>query len=87
MASSLMLAAAEGNLQKVQDLLNEATVADIEFKGMFNRRPDLRRAQQASVNTTDAANFRPLDQNGVTALIEAVRNGHVDVVRTLLDKG
>ena len=27
------------------------------------------------------------DQNGMTPLIEAVKNGHYDVVKTLLDKG
>lgn len=31
--------------------------------------------------------FRLPDQDGVTPLIEAVKNGHVEVVKALLDKG
>ncbi|KAF9527748.1 hypothetical protein CPB83DRAFT_869795 [Crepidotus variabilis] len=59
MATHLMQAAAAGDLQKVQELLSEATVGDIESK----------------------------DHTGVTALIEAVRNGHAEIVRALLEKG
>ncbi|KAF9015578.1 hypothetical protein BDQ17DRAFT_1341310 [Cyathus striatus] len=59
MVSPLWKACSEGDLQKVNDLLNDASTLDIELK----------------------------DHTGVTPLIEAVRNGHVDVVRTLLDKG
>jgi len=32
-------------------------------------------------------NISYLDHTGITPLIEAVRNGHLEVVRALLDKG
>ncbi|KAH9937223.1 uncharacterized protein B0H18DRAFT_1081474 [Fomitopsis serialis] len=36
---------------------------------------------------TSYAEIETKDQNGVTPLIEAVKNGHVEVVKALLDKG
>ncbi|KAI0361359.1 hypothetical protein OH77DRAFT_1433449 [Trametes cingulata] len=59
MVSPLWKACSEGNLEKVVELLQDATPVDIEVK----------------------------DHTGVTPLIEAVKNGHVEIVRVLLDKG
>ncbi|KII94153.1 hypothetical protein PLICRDRAFT_50137 [Plicaturopsis crispa FD-325 SS-3] len=59
MVSTLWKACSEGNLELVNDVLQEASTVDIEIK----------------------------DHTGVTPLIEAVRNGHVEIVRALLDKG
>ncbi|KIM47811.1 hypothetical protein M413DRAFT_210049 [Hebeloma cylindrosporum] len=59
MVSPLWKACADGDLQRTNELLADATALDVELK----------------------------DHTGVTPLIEAVRNGHIDVVRALLDKG
>ncbi|KAI8980764.1 hypothetical protein BD414DRAFT_420239 [Trametes punicea] len=59
MVSPLWTACSEGNLEKVVELLQDATPVDVEVK----------------------------DHTGVTPLIEAIRNGHVEVIRALLDKG
>ncbi|KAF8167704.1 hypothetical protein B0H34DRAFT_792399 [Crassisporium funariophilum] len=59
MVSLLWKASSDGDLQKVFELLSEASAVDVELK----------------------------DHTGVTPLIEAVRNSHVEVVRALLDKG
>ncbi|KAH7885973.1 hypothetical protein F5I97DRAFT_1182741 [Phlebopus sp. FC_14] len=59
MVSSLWNACAEGNIEIVLALLNDASSVDIEIR----------------------------DHTGATPLHEAVKNGHVDVVKALLDKG
>ncbi|KAI0673383.1 hypothetical protein C8Q78DRAFT_1067726 [Trametes maxima] len=59
MVSPLWKASSDGDLEKVVELLKEATPVDIEVK----------------------------DHTGATPLIEAVKNGHVEIVRVLLDKG
>ncbi|KZT05834.1 uncharacterized protein LAESUDRAFT_743609 [Laetiporus sulphureus 93-53] len=59
MVSPLWKACSEGNLENVNELLKEASTADIEVN----------------------------DHDGVTPLIEAVKNGHIEVVKVLLEKG
>ncbi|KAH9898152.1 hypothetical protein C8Q73DRAFT_744230 [Cubamyces lactineus] len=59
MVSPLWKACSEGNLEKVVEILKDATPVDIEVK----------------------------DHTGVTPLIEAIKSGHVEIVRVLLDKG
>ncbi|KZT55017.1 hypothetical protein CALCODRAFT_485065 [Calocera cornea HHB12733] len=59
MVSPLWRAASDGDLEKVQELLKEATSVDVEIK----------------------------DHTGATPLIQSIRNGHVEVVRVLLDHG
>ncbi|KAI0348342.1 hypothetical protein BDW22DRAFT_78702 [Trametopsis cervina] len=59
MVSALWKACSDGDLEKVHELLNEASQADLEVQ----------------------------DHAGVTPLIEAVKNAHVEVVRALIDKG
>ncbi|EJT99955.1 hypothetical protein DACRYDRAFT_117574 [Dacryopinax primogenitus] len=59
MVSPLWRAASDGDLEKVQELLKEASSVDVEIK----------------------------DHTGATPLIQAIRNGHVEVVRVMLDNG
>ncbi|KAI0308304.1 hypothetical protein B0F90DRAFT_1813583 [Multifurca ochricompacta] len=59
MVSDLWQASSDGDLNKVNELLAQASPLDIEEK----------------------------DQDGVTPLIAAVKNGHRDVVKALLDHG
>ncbi|KAG6817722.1 hypothetical protein H0H87_004513 [Tephrocybe sp. NHM501043] len=76
MASALNNACAAGDLDAVRDILAAAAAAaDIELQG--EQRPWPRPHCDSPL----------ADQHGVTPLIEAVRNGHIEVVRALLDKG
>jgi len=77
MVSALWKACADGDLQRTNELLAEATALDVELKGPI--------LPFSALHTTHIT--YPPDHTGVTALIEAVRNGHVDVVRALLEKG
>ncbi|KAI0814812.1 hypothetical protein BC629DRAFT_1435938 [Irpex lacteus] len=59
MVSALWKASSDGDLDKLNELLNESSPADLEVQ----------------------------DHAGSTPLIEAVKNGHVEVVRALIEKG
>ncbi|KAG6875955.1 hypothetical protein C0993_006585, partial [Termitomyces sp. T159_Od127] len=74
MASALSTACSSGDADAVRALLDAAAPADLEAKGLCPCAPA-------------AAHSPPADQFGVTPLIEAVRNGHADIVQALLDKG
>lgn len=78
MALPLLKACSEGNLPAVSDLLLITNPADIELRG-------------SPLPSVCCSFLIPLftfaDESGSTPLIEAVKNGHVDVIRALLDKG
>ncbi|KAG6862172.1 hypothetical protein C0995_004254 [Termitomyces sp. Mi166 len=74
MVSALWNACSSGDADAVRDILNDASPADIDAQGPCLPMP-----------TT--AHSPPADQFGVTPLIEAVRNAHIDIVKALLDKG
>ncbi|KAG6911593.1 hypothetical protein DXG01_011896 [Tephrocybe rancida] len=77
MVSALWNACSAGDVDAVRDILNDANPVDIELKGSFKS------SQAPQTNP----HLMPIDHFGVTPLIEAVRNAHIDVVRALLDKG
>jgi ankyrin repeat protein len=78
MVSPLWKACSAGDLQNVIELLKEASSIDIEIKGHF--------AFLRKFNLKLNIHLYP-DHTGSTPLIEAIRNGHIEVVRALLDKG
>ncbi|KAG5654718.1 hypothetical protein H0H81_007474 [Sphagnurus paluster] len=75
MVSALWKACSAGDLTAVQGLLADATTVDLEIRGQCPFAPYQNSTQCSS------------DHSGATPLIEAVRNGHVDVVKALLEKG
>jgi len=80
MVSPLWNAASEGNIDTLLALLHNASPADIEIKGMS--------LFLVSALSRVFLNFHFLiDHTGATPLQEAVKNGHLDVVKALLDKG
>ena len=80
MVSPLWNAASEGNVESVRALLHNASPADIEIKGTSPR--------LVSASSRVFFYFRFLiDHTGATPLQEAVKNGHLDVAKALLDKG
>jgi ankyrin repeat protein len=79
MVSTIWKVASEGDLEKVKELLNEPSSIDIEIKGKPNRF-----SLFPGSNPTRAP---PSDHTGATPLIQAVRNGHRDVVKELLQTG
>lgn len=90
MVSALWKAASEGDLQAVNEFLEHASALDIELKGMCLYLS----ISQVSLHLLLSNIFHAivpacirLDHTGVTPLIEAIKNGHVDVVRALLGKG
>jgi len=84
MVSPLWKACSDGDIQKVHELLNEPSAVDIELKGAHHQLSSsaLRSPARWKITLT-----RDLDHTGATPLIEAVRNGHVEVVKYLLEKG
>ncbi|KAJ8083773.1 hypothetical protein PM082_002539 [Marasmius tenuissimus] len=82
MVSALVAAAAEGRRENVLEILSENTSIDINGKGNV-------RSSKRLVQRRDAQEFTNLiaDEQGATAIVEAVKNGHVEVVRVLIEKG
>lgn len=76
MVSPLWIASSEGRLEEVQDLLRTASNADVNVKGMCGSLVALPSFAELCI-----------DSNGITPLIEAVKNGHVEVVHALLAHG
>jgi ankyrin repeat protein len=94
MVSALWKACAEGDLEKVHQLLKDASTLDIEIRGKYTRssvKPYLLSGDPFNILqfTTQLIihSFFLVDHTGVTPLIEAIKNGHVEVVKALLDKG
>ena len=88
MVSALWKACSEGDLENVHESLKEASGVDIEIKGMVSYTVVAHNFGNASdVPHVSSTNNSYLDHTGVTPLIEAVKNGHLEVVRVLLDKG
>lgn len=85
MVSVLWKACSEGDLENVHESLKEASAIDIEIKGMVPSYSVI--AHNSVLALVLFTNFSYSDHTGVTPLIEAVKNGHLDVVRVLLDKG
>ena len=98
MLSDLLQASSDGDLNKVTQILAQPSTLDMEQKGASFSPPPLTppfcptspshpalhpvlRAAHSSLPTT------PKDQDGVTPLIAAVKNGHRDVVKALLVHG
>lgn len=79
MVFSLCKACSDGDLQKVLELLNDSAV-DVELKGQ-----DL--LTSSNLSNKSLSYTIPLDPMGVTPLIEAVKNNHIDIVKLLLDRG
>lgn len=80
MASPLWNAASEGNIDTLLALLHNTSPADIEIKGM----------SLSLLSALSRVFFKfpfLIDHTGATPLQEAVKNGHLDVVKALLDKG
>ncbi|KAK1228681.1 hypothetical protein PQX77_008334 [Marasmius sp. AFHP31] len=82
MVSALIAAAAEGRRENVLEILSENTSIDINGKGNV-------RSSNLLVQRRDAQEFTNLiaDEQGATAIVEAVKNGHAEVVRVLIEKG
>ena len=79
MVSPIWKAASEGDLEKVKELLNEPSSIDIEIKGQ---------PYEFSLSTAPhLTGISSTDHTGATPLIQAVRNGHRDVVKELLQTG
>lgn len=100
MLSDLLQASLDGDLNKVTQILAQPSASDfIEQKGTFLllllsspallcaaslTHPALHLVLRAFLSYLPIA---PKDQDGVTPLIAAVKNGHRDVVKALLDHG
>lgn len=78
MVSAIWNAASEGNLDAVKQLLQDHPSIDIEIKGL---------QQLAKSKRCVQLTCSPTDHSGATPLIQAVRNGHIDVVAELLTVG
>jgi ankyrin repeat protein len=95
MVSALWKACAEGDLENVHQLLQDASTLDLEIRGKHTSGSlehihDLFNCLQSFCTTNSihiSSFFFLTDHTGVTPLIEAIKNGHVEVVRALLDKG
>ncbi|KAG8906544.1 hypothetical protein FRB99_006658 [Tulasnella sp. 403] len=79
MVSPLWKATLDGDLNRVKDILKDASRVEIEVKGALT----FRLQNFAPFLLT----YSPPDHTGVTPLIQAVRNGHVEIVRELLAHG
>jgi hypothetical protein len=97
MISDLLQASFDGELNKVNQILAQPSPLDIEQKGApFSppphlpfcltspSHPTLHPVLRASLSSLP---ITPKDQDGVTPLIAAVKNGHRDVVKALLGHG
>ena len=88
MVSSLWKACAEGDLDRVSELLNDGQAVDIEVKGMsLFRRFSFPPHHLFPIGFILTRIDFYEDHTGVTPLICAVQTGKVDLVRMLLDKG
>ncbi|THH18547.1 hypothetical protein EW146_g2451 [Bondarzewia mesenterica] len=87
MVSELWKASSEGDLAKVNELLAQAAPADVEINGQFSLdRHFFQRGNHVALPSLADTSLHQ-DQDGVTPLIEAVKNSHYDVVKALLDRG
>ena len=96
MLSDLIQASSDGDLIKLTQILAQASSLDIEQKGasfsphipllcpISPPHPTIHPFLRALLSYLPIA---PKDQDGVTPLIAAVKNGHRDVVKALLDHG
>lgn len=93
LSADLFHACSDGDLNKVNQLLPQASPLDIEEKGaspflfflpLHISHRTLHPVQHASPHLLLVP---PKDQDGVTPLIAAVKNGHHDVVKALLGHG
>lgn len=80
MPSPLWNAASEGNIGVLLALLHNASPADVEIKGMSL-------CLVSALSRVFLKFHFLIDHSGATPLQEAVKNGHLDVVKALLDKG
>lgn len=87
MVSPLWKACSDGNLDHVAEMLKEATSVDIEIKGEFPPFDPLKLCARIKSRFCLSLTRFVTDHTGVTPLIEAVKNGHIEVVRALLDQG
>lgn len=88
MVSLLWDACSDGRLDDVHNLLTDASLPEIEVKGrfLFTACSSFLPGFLCCVMLTLYYSSRP-DASGITPLIRAIQQGHVDVVRALLDKG
>ncbi|KAG8887199.1 hypothetical protein FRB98_000361 [Tulasnella sp. 332] len=90
MVSALWKAAGDGDVSRVQEMLKEATNVDIELKGASSGRFIAfvsRSVLIAAHSKISGSTAMPIHHTGVTPLIQAVRNGHGDIVKELLAHG
>ena len=93
MVSDLSLACLGGDLNKVNQLLPQASPLDIEEKGaspflFFFLQTSFSSCSPSCLTCVLSPSSCPSkDQDGVTPLIAAVKNGHHDVVKALLGHG
>ena len=90
MVSALLHACSSGDLPQIQLLLQDLPQVDLEAKGSS---PTCRFAAPLLTVCLTAtlfpvcATIACADDAGVTPLAHAIRNGHVEIVRVLLDAG
>ena len=93
LSADLLQACSAGDLNRVNQLVNQASPLDIEEKGaspfLFFLPPHISHRSPRPVRHTSPPLplVPPKDQDGVTPLIAAVKNGHHDVVKALLGHG
>jgi ankyrin repeat protein len=93
MVSDLSQACSEGDLNKVNQLLAQASPLDIEEKGLplfhnfFVPHPSHHTLHPSLRASPLSLLVSSKDQDSVTPLIAAVKNGHRDVVKALLSHG
>ena len=89
MVSPLWFACSGGDVNTVHGLLKEGSSnIDIEVRGELSfDLTSLCHCLQCIITTVCPDLINYADHAGVTPLIEAIKNGHVEVVRLLLDFG
>ena len=93
LSADLFHACKDGDLNKVNQLLAQASPLDIEEKGaspfpfFFASHLSHRTFHPVKHTSPLLSLVPPKDQDGVTPLIAAVKNGHHDVVKALLGHG
>lgn len=89
MVSPLWNASSEGDADQVQLLLSEASPIDIEIKGRLHElfMNDSHLIIFCVCFSTSLSTLFVTDGSGATPLVQAVKNGHAEVVRALLDAG